>query len=124
LAGLSYKVEFPDDEYRRTDPDQKSYRIDIWGFLLDPDEWDERFSVLKAYEMKIPEGLSGSHWEILRFLRQEFFRTGRIPTVYDTCEAVGIDLEEFERLFPDGYHRGAVKIAGLRVLSGLLSLGA
>ena len=26
----------------------------------------------------------------------------------------GIGLDEFEQLFPDGYHRGAVKIAGLR----------
>ena len=26
-----------------------------------------------------------------------------------------IDLDELQKLFPDGYHRGAVKIAGLRV---------
>ena len=32
--------------------------------------------------------------------------------------ATSLDLEELEELFPDGYQRGAVKIAGLRVLAG------
>ena len=33
----------------------------------------------------------------------------------ETCEANDIDIDELEQLFPDGYHRGAVKIAGLRL---------
>jgi tRNA 2-thiouridine synthesizing protein E len=97
---------------------QKSYRIDIWGFLLDPDEWDDRFALLKAHEMKLPGGLTNEHWGVLRFLRQEYYRTRGVPTVPQTCEAFGIDLDELERLFPDGYHRGAVKIAGLRAHAG------
>jgi tRNA 2-thiouridine synthesizing protein E len=35
--------------------------------------------------------------------------------VIETCEATDLDIAELERLFPDGYHRGAVKIAGLRL---------
>ena len=38
----------------------------------------------------------------------------RIPTIYETCESCDLDLDRFEALFPDGYHRGALKIAGLR----------
>lgn len=38
----------------------------------------------------------------------------RVPTVYVTCEDTGVELDLLERLFPDGYHRGLVKIAGLR----------
>jgi tRNA 2-thiouridine synthesizing protein E len=37
------------------------------------------------------------------------------PSVTETCEVNDLDIEELEQLFPDGYHRGAVKIAGLRL---------
>jgi tRNA 2-thiouridine synthesizing protein E len=114
LAGVSYKAEPLDWDHRPVDLDRISYRIDIWGFLVDPDEWNERFALLKAHEMKVPGGLTDRHWEVLRYLRQEYYRIRTIPTVYETCDAVGIALDEFEQLFPDGYHRGAVKIAGLR----------
>ncbi len=35
------------------------------SFLLDPDEWDDRFALLKASEMKVPGGLTAEHWQIL-----------------------------------------------------------
>ncbi len=59
--------------------------------------------------------LTDRHWQVIRFLRQSHEKNNLVPTVYETCEANKMDLEELERLFPDGYHRGAVKIAGLRV---------
>ena len=92
----------------------KTYRIDISGVLVDPEEWDEQFSLLKANEMKISRALSDKHWKIIYFLRNSFAKNNTVPTVYETCEANNIDIEELEELFPDGYHRGAVKIAGLR----------
>ncbi len=63
----------------------------------------------------MPEKLNESHWQIIRFLREFFRKNHRVPTVYETCESLRLSIEELERLFPDGYHRGAVKIAGLRV---------
>ena len=60
--------------------------------------------------------LTDKHWQIINFLRKSFEKNNMVPTIYETCEANGIDLEELEKLFPDGYHRGAVKIAGLRVI--------
>jgi tRNA 2-thiouridine synthesizing protein E len=51
----------------------------------------------------------------LNSIRKRFEETGTVPTVYETCEMNQIELEDLESLFPDGYHRGAVKIAGLRV---------
>jgi tRNA 2-thiouridine synthesizing protein E len=91
----------------------KTYKVDVRGFLVDPEEWDEQYAVYRAVDMKIGK-LSDRHWDIIRYLRKIYKETNRIPTIYDTCEANGIDLEEMERLFPDGYHRGAVKIAGIR----------
>jgi tRNA 2-thiouridine synthesizing protein E len=64
--------------------------------------------------MKMPR-LTDKHWQILEFLRQRFATNNIVPTVYETREANHLELEELQRLFPDGYHRGAVKLAGLRV---------
>ncbi|HDS01083.1 MAG TPA: hypothetical protein ENO22_06335 [candidate division Zixibacteria bacterium] len=67
--------------------------------------------------MKIPGGkLSERHWQIIHYLRDRFAKKNEIPTVYETCEDNKIDLDDLERLFPDGYHRGAVKISGLRII--------
>ncbi|MBE9580198.1 MAG: TusE/DsrC/DsvC family sulfur relay protein, partial [Proteobacteria bacterium] len=76
----------------------------------------EYYAVYKAYDMKIHGGkLSDKHWQIIRFLREYYEKNEEIPTIYETCEANQINIEELEQLFPDGYHRGAVKIAGLRM---------
>jgi tRNA 2-thiouridine synthesizing protein E len=94
----------------------KTYEIDVRGFLVNPDNWDEYYAVYKAYEMKIHEGkLSDRHWKIIKFLRESYQQNKEVPTIYETCEVNQIDMEELEQLFPDGYHRGAVKLAGLRI---------
>jgi len=94
---------------------KKTYTIDARGFLLNPDDWDKRYVLLKAEEMGLLEALTGKHWEIIYFMRHSFKETGVVPTVYETCDANNLEIEELEKLFPHGYHRGAVKMAGLRV---------
>jgi tRNA 2-thiouridine synthesizing protein E len=66
--------------------------------------------------MKIPGGkLSKRHWEVIHFLRKTCEQTKTVPTIHETCDFLNIEFDELEQLFPDGYHRGAVKIAGLKV---------
>jgi tRNA 2-thiouridine synthesizing protein E len=89
------------------------YRINASGFLVDPAEWNADFAVHKWAETKMPGPLTEKHWKIIYYLRGRFAETGKIPTIYETCEDNDIDIEEFGELFPDGYHRGAVKVAGL-----------
>jgi tRNA 2-thiouridine synthesizing protein E len=55
-------------------------------------------------------------WRIIYYLRDVYQVEHRIPNIYETCESCNLDLDTFERLFPTGYHRGALKIAGLRFL--------
>jgi tRNA 2-thiouridine synthesizing protein E len=94
----------------------KCYTVDVRGFLIDPSEWDEYYAIFRAFDMKISGGrLSERHWQIINYLRDYYEMNRVVPTVYRTCEENQIDLNELEQLFPDGYHRGAVKIAGLRV---------
>jgi tRNA 2-thiouridine synthesizing protein E len=124
LAGITYK-ERTVNYYGEKAPEfraeiagptlgEKVYGVNIQGFLVDPSQWDENFAIHKAQEMKVGEGLTAGHWKIIHFLRDYFQKNSLVPTVYETCEANQIELDELERLFPDGYHRGAVKIAGLR----------
>jgi tRNA 2-thiouridine synthesizing protein E len=122
LAGVTYKEGYVERAWSRTPdeksspfPQEKTYEVDVRGFLVVPEDWDEQYAAFKAFEMKMPEPLTERHWQIICFLRDSYQKNKVIPTVYETCEANHLPIEELERLFPDGFHRGAVKIAGLRV---------
>ena len=93
---------------------EKVYRVDAFGFLTDPSDWDESYAENKAVEMKVPGGMTPMHRKILKYLRESYAKNGAVPNVIECCEANCIELDDLERLFPDGYQRGAVKIAGLR----------
>ena len=126
LAGITYKEGFAKQSsapISKNDIDafesckhEKKYTVDVRGFLVNPSEWDEQFALWKAIEMKMPTELTDTHWKIIHYLRQHFIKNNIVPTVYQTCEAHNLQIEELETLFPDGFHRGAVKIAGLRVI--------
>lgn len=93
----------------------KAYATDVRGFLVDPTTWDENFAIHRAMEMTIPDGrITEEHWRIIYYLRDAFLVEHRIPNIYETCESCDIDLDTLEALFPTGYHRGALKLAGLR----------
>ncbi len=122
LAGVTYRESYTqhfwlDHNIERFEYvyENKVYRVDVQGFLIDPSEWDELFAINKSFEMKMPEYLTPAHWKIIHFLRNKYQETKTVPTIYETCEENDIDLECLEKLFPDGYHRGAVKIAGLHL---------
>jgi len=106
LAGMNYLCTRPGD---------KQYRIDSRGHLVDPAEWDEDFVGLVARDLGLHHSLTDAHWEMLRFLRERFESTGRVPTVYETCETLGLTVDDLASMFPAGYHRGAVRLAGLRL---------
>ena len=120
LAGITYREGYlgheamPKVADEAAPPVEKTYEVDVRGFLVNADNWDEQFAVFKAHEMKMPGKLTDSHWRIISYLRESYKKDGFVPNVYSTCEANNIGLEQLERLFPDGYHRGAVKLAGLR----------
>ena len=63
---------------------------------------------------RCPRGLNSGHWNVINSARKFHEENGRVPTIFETCEANGIDIEHLEALFPDGYHRGAIRLAGLK----------
>lgn len=123
IAGVHYRVNrFPDNSHLKEVmadlkalSGDKHYRVDVRGFLVDPEEWDANYAMHRALEMNIPQGqLTERHWLVIDYLRGVFNKEKRIPTLYETCENCHLEIEDLESLFPDGYHRGVVKIAGLR----------
>jgi len=123
IAGVQYWVHrLPDNSHTKDAmadikaiSGNKHYSVDVRGFLVDPDAWDANYAMHRALEMNIPQGqLTDRHWQIIEYVRDTFKREKRIPTVYETCEKCLVGIEELESLFPDGYHRGVLKIAGLR----------
>lgn len=122
LAGVTYKQGYLEQSWveelaeRATSPAPgKTYEVDVRGFLVNPYQWDKEFAVYRASELKIPK-LTDKHWQVISFLRDRFQENNIVPTVYETSEFLGIEVEELEALFPTGYHRGAVKVSGLRVV--------
>ena len=117
LAGITYRGRLGSTlEHEDFGSGRTTYHVDVDGFLVDPTEWDEEYACQKALEMKVPGGLKGKHLQVIRFLRNSYRTTGKVPTVYECCEQNNIELDELARLFPDGYQRGAVKLAGLRTI--------
>lgn len=122
LAGVTYREGYLEVGRQRRnhrkpkdDRAEKVYRVDVRGFLIDPDDWDEEYAAAKAYEMKLASGLTDRHWQIITFVRDSYQVNGKVPTVYETCQGSTVSIDELEQLFPDGYHRGLVKLAGLRL---------
>ncbi len=122
IAGVTYRECFMQDYWMKENFRQlswkygnKGYHTDAQGFLLNPDEWDENFALRLAYALKMPDYLTEKHWKVIYYLRKVYKERNMVPTIFETCKDNDMELEELEQLFPDGYHRGAVKIAGLRV---------
>ncbi len=123
LAGLSFMAEGVSTPFHPTPEtligpiplDERVYRVNVQGFLIDPNEWDEEYAIFKARELQMADPLGEKHWQVIRYMRSECEKKDEIPTVYAMCEAVGIDIDGLAELFPAGYHRGAVKIAGLNL---------
>ncbi len=129
LAGLSYKTSYVPfssmysyaeiGDGKSEDLSSTFYVMDGYGYLIDPSSWTESFAILRASEMKIDDGLQKDHWKVIKYLRTEYENKRRIPTVFETCEALEMDIDELEKLFPDGYNRSILKIAGLHPLGGM-----
>ena len=121
MAGITYLDGLEGHHYmdkvltERDFGKSRAYLIDSRGFLIDPASWDETFAINKAEELKMPWLLDERHWVIIYYLRDKFEKNGVIPTIYQVCNDNGLKLGKLEELFPDGYHRGAVKLAGLRL---------
>jgi len=116
IAGINYEFMYKFNMWLtfETPPVLRNqYKMTPLGFLKDFNKWDKRFASLLAGEGNLPEGLTERHWTIIGFLREFYSKNHNIPTLLETCKANSLNFDEFGELFPEGYRRGACRIAGL-----------
>jgi TusE/DsrC/DsvC family sulfur relay protein len=82
------------------------------GFLTDPEQWNEDIAVEIARENGI-DPMTDRHWQVVRFMRQEYFEKGTGPTVRILGKTSGVPVKELYQLFPKGPAKVAAKIAGI-----------
>lgn len=97
----------------------KNVEVNEEGFLLNPNDWDEKVAVELAKEEGISE-LTEKHWQVIRFMRQDFKEKGVIPTIRRIKNASGVSVQELYTLFPEGPAKKAAKIAGLSKPQGCI----
>jgi dissimilatory sulfite reductase related protein len=82
------------------------------GFFEHPDQWTEDM----APELARIEGidaLTDKHWQVIRFMRKEYFEKGTGPSVRALGKTSGVSVKELYELFPKGPAKVAARIAGI-----------
>jgi TusE/DsrC/DsvC family sulfur relay protein len=82
------------------------------GFFEDPNQWTEAMADELAKDEGIDE-LTDQHWQVIRFMRAEYFDKGTGPTVRVLGKTSGVSVKELYQLFPKGPAKLAAKIAGI-----------
>jgi tRNA 2-thiouridine synthesizing protein E len=87
-------------------------QFDAEGFMTDPNQWTPEIAALLAREEGI-DTLSDRHWMVIRFVRDEFAKSGQSPTLRTITKKSGIETKELYELFPKGPAKKVARIAGL-----------
>jgi tRNA 2-thiouridine synthesizing protein E len=86
--------------------------VDHEGFFVHPEEWTEAMAPDLARREGIDE-LTDAHWQVILFMRAEYFAKGTGPTVRVLGKTSGVSIKELYQLFPKGPAKIAARIAGI-----------
>jgi len=81
------------------------------GFLTDPARWDEALGTELARLIGID--MTDEHWTLIRFLRDDFERTGESATLRRVSTRTGVPVKRLFELFPKKPAKKMAYIAGL-----------
>ena len=82
------------------------------GFFVQPEQWSEEL----VPELAAREGIAAvteRHWQVIRFMRDEYLRNGTGPTVRVLGKTSGVSIKELYELFPKGPAKVAARVAGI-----------
>ena len=92
--------------------DGQTISVNDEGFFTDPSQWTEDMAPQIAKAEGI-DHLTDRHWQVIRFMRQEYLEKGAGPTVRVLGKASGVSIKELYELFPKGPAKLAARIAGI-----------
>ncbi len=87
-------------------------KFDAEGFMADPNQWTPEIAAVLAQEEGIAP-LTERHWAVIRFVRDEFAKSGQSPTLRTITKKSGVETKELYELFPKGPAKKVARIAGL-----------
>ena len=82
------------------------------GFFLHPEDRKEEMVPALAAREGITQ-LTDRHWQVIRFMRSEYFAKGTGPTVRVLGKTSGVSIKELYQLFPKGPAKVAARVAGI-----------
>jgi tRNA 2-thiouridine synthesizing protein E len=91
--------------------ENRTVSVDAEGFLTDYVDWDDDLARTLAHQIGIT--LTDRHWEIMRFLRQDFADQGETATLRRTSLRCDIPIRDLFVLFPGKPAKKMAYIAGL-----------
>lgn len=83
------------------------------GFFVDANQWTEDMATELAVEWDVPTPLTDKHWQVLHYMRSEYFEKGTGPTVRKLGKSSGVTVKELYQLFPKGPAKLAARCAGI-----------
>jgi tRNA 2-thiouridine synthesizing protein E len=86
--------------------------VDAEGFLTEPEQWNEEIAIEIARANGV-DPLTDGHWQVVRFMRDTYLRTGTAPTIRTLGKVSGVPVKELYQLFPKGPAKLAAKIGGI-----------
>lgn len=90
----------------------QTIEVDAEGFLQKPEQWSEELGIEIAREVGI-DPLTDQHWQVIRFMRDRFLKTGTAPTIRTLGRESGVTTKELYQLFPKGPAKLAARIGGI-----------
>jgi tRNA 2-thiouridine synthesizing protein E len=85
--------------------------VDDEGFMADPAQWSEDMAPALAEAIGIE--LTDEHWQVIRFLREDYAAQGETPTIRRVSTAGGVDTKRLFQLFPKKPAKKMSYIAGV-----------
>jgi len=82
------------------------------GFFVHPEDWNEAMVPALAAREGITD-VTDRHWQVIRFMRSEYFAKGTGPTVRVLGMTSGVPIKELYQLFPKGPAKVAARVAGI-----------
>ncbi|NND01945.1 MAG: TusE/DsrC/DsvC family sulfur relay protein [Acidimicrobiia bacterium] len=85
--------------------------VDTEGFMTEYDEWTEDIGSFLATQIGIE--LTDRHWEVIRFMRDDFKDQGTSPTLRRVSAVGGVPTKELFTLFPKKPAKKMAYVAGV-----------
>jgi len=85
--------------------------IDAEGFMTEFGQWNEEIGTFLAEQIGVE--LTERHWEVIRFVREDYKAQGEAPTLRRVSTVGGVPTKELFQLFPKKPAKKMSYVAGV-----------